>query len=43
MREPCSFDLVLQVHYTYDAKMKTHCGADYYAQITARPQGAPAQ
>jgi hypothetical protein len=43
MRESCSFDLVLQVRYTYDAKMKTHCGADYYAQITACPQGAPAQ
>ncbi len=43
MREPCSFGLVLQVRNAYDAKMKTHCGADYYAQITARPQSAPAQ
>jgi hypothetical protein len=42
MRETCSFDLVLQVLYAYDTKMKTHCGDDSYAQITARPQGAPA-
>lgn len=38
-----SYDLVLQVLYAYDAKVKTCLGSAYNTALTTRPQGIPAK
>ena len=36
-----SFDLVLQVLYAYDAKMKTSLGSAYFTALTTRSGNPP--